>query len=688
MTTIKDIARISGVSHGTVSNVLNKRGNVSTEKIELVERAAKEMGFQLNTQAQLLRKGTHKLICVILPSLNRRRYLELYDVIVNEARNENYDVSLYITNNREAEEKKILELCYAQHATCIVCVSSIKDGEGVFQSNIRHIFVDRKPKCIPDNSLYVGFDFKSAAIDIFENIQESKSESIVFIAGEYSLTDKIDFSEQLREMSKKNKIVYEVVEGNEAMLYRSLFFRNEEHQKLHAIVCVDREVKEIVERVIEMTDKQHVRVYSLTYADLFYDSNCSYYEMDYRKLGKLVYENITTTQTKSMIRSGKLVVTHQQEIQSEKNIKILMLDSPTATAIKSLLPIVKKERGLNVEVDLFSYDEMYTLLCSSISLEYDLIRLDLAWVNLFADKIYYDLSGNSRIEQLKKSIREHVPPVYFSTTKKECMIPLDTCTQVLYYRKDLFEDASLQRAYYEQTKELLKIPETMRDFDQISKFFSRNINKNSPVEYGCTVVCGANDVLSADIMPRILEQGITFEKYGDEFDFRSSKLNTVIDQYVENIPFGHSKETRLWSEAATTFCEGKAAMMIIFSNHGVNLMNTNDSKVKGKIGVAQIPGKHPLLGGGVLGICEESNKKEEALDFLEWLYSEEIICKLIFLGAIVPSNYMNSNYKIIENYPWLESFDESYQSGSRTYDSFDLMDLEAKLGAYIRTKIK
>ena len=62
MPTIKDIAARAGVSHGAVSNVLNKRGNVSAEKIQLVEQAARELGYQLNAQAAGRR--TYMLVCM------------------------------------------------------------------------------------------------------------------------------------------------------------------------------------------------------------------------------------------------------------------------------------------------------------------------------------------------------------------------------------------------------------------------------------------------------------------------------------------------------------------------------------------------------------------------------------------------------------------------------------------------
>jgi DNA-binding LacI/PurR family transcriptional regulator len=68
MATIKDIAKLAGVSQGTVSNVLNGKGIVSSKKILLVEEAARTLGYTINQKAKLLRKGSSKTIALILPT--------------------------------------------------------------------------------------------------------------------------------------------------------------------------------------------------------------------------------------------------------------------------------------------------------------------------------------------------------------------------------------------------------------------------------------------------------------------------------------------------------------------------------------------------------------------------------------------------------------------------------------------
>lgn len=56
MPTIKDIAKEAGVAQGTVSNVLNGRGNVSSDKIILVEQACAKLGYTMNQRAKTLRQ--------------------------------------------------------------------------------------------------------------------------------------------------------------------------------------------------------------------------------------------------------------------------------------------------------------------------------------------------------------------------------------------------------------------------------------------------------------------------------------------------------------------------------------------------------------------------------------------------------------------------------------------------------
>ena len=65
--TIMDIARLTGLSKGTVDRVLHNRGEVSKKSYAAVMKAIQELGYEPNVYASLLAKGGSHLIAVFMP---------------------------------------------------------------------------------------------------------------------------------------------------------------------------------------------------------------------------------------------------------------------------------------------------------------------------------------------------------------------------------------------------------------------------------------------------------------------------------------------------------------------------------------------------------------------------------------------------------------------------------------------
>ena len=78
MATLKDVAKLAGVSYGTVSNVLNGNGKVSSAKIMAVQQAAQALGYVMNGRAKSLREGRSSRLAVVLPNLHHAQYSDFY----------------------------------------------------------------------------------------------------------------------------------------------------------------------------------------------------------------------------------------------------------------------------------------------------------------------------------------------------------------------------------------------------------------------------------------------------------------------------------------------------------------------------------------------------------------------------------------------------------------------------------
>ncbi|WP_373789885.1 LacI family DNA-binding transcriptional regulator, partial [Bacteroides heparinolyticus] len=64
--TIKDIARMAGVSAGTVDRVLHNRGDVSHASMEKVQKVLDEIDYQPNVFAiGLAAKKRYRIVCII-----------------------------------------------------------------------------------------------------------------------------------------------------------------------------------------------------------------------------------------------------------------------------------------------------------------------------------------------------------------------------------------------------------------------------------------------------------------------------------------------------------------------------------------------------------------------------------------------------------------------------------------------
>lgn len=109
MTTIRDVARLAGVSSSTASLTFSKSDRVSSETAQKVWAAAKELGYRPNPLAQSLKRGRTNLIGIVVGDLSNPFFGILLKEIERHAKRAGYNVLVAESDADPEQELSVLD---------------------------------------------------------------------------------------------------------------------------------------------------------------------------------------------------------------------------------------------------------------------------------------------------------------------------------------------------------------------------------------------------------------------------------------------------------------------------------------------------------------------------------------------------------------------------------------------------
>ena len=391
MATIKDIAREAGVSHGTVSNVLNRTGKVSSDKIARVEAAAKRLGYRANIQAQILKSGHGKKVALVLPSIDVRQWFSFYDSLRYELSDALIDLKLYVTDDIEQIEKNCLARIEEDRPSLIIACSSLEDTV-FYPEDIPAVFIDRLPQHRREIHFFAGFSHYNAGADIGRYLMKRNRQKIAVFGSSERHYDYHMFSMGLNDVcgTRCSSTFYgsdfRFIMGTAVQL-------SSEAGRFDAIIAMDNNRAEALRKANRYTRTSGFpEILSLSDNTMFGDDGFVQYRMDYRKLGHIIAGmSVAFIDEGNGLKDIRLDNSgFQEQLHFSRNegdaLRLLALESPASDALLRLVPEFRRSTGIDVEIDCLQYDRLYNAVKEGEGIDrYDLVRVDMAWLPEIAE---------------------------------------------------------------------------------------------------------------------------------------------------------------------------------------------------------------------------------------------------------------------------------------------------------------
>lgn len=239
--TIKDVAKLAGVSISTVSRVMNDSKPVSPEARRKVLDAIKKLDFKPNELARSLVMRRSNLIGVVVKDIDISYMAEVVRGVEEIGRMYNYDILLASTYGDIELEKRMINFMFTKQVEGIVLISeNIKPEVVYLLKNQRIPYVQIDKFYDYNNTCAVTIDYSDAASKMTEYLISKGHKNILFVK-EYqnSLIGQEKLQGYKRVMEKNDfyssEITVDGVTDKEGYKYGEEIWKAVEHQNITAV---------------------------------------------------------------------------------------------------------------------------------------------------------------------------------------------------------------------------------------------------------------------------------------------------------------------------------------------------------------------------------------------------------------------------------------------------------------------
>lgn len=679
MVTIKDVARKAGVSVSTVSNVINKKNSVGKDIVDRVRHAIDELNYYPNMLASNLKSSKVKFVGLILPRLEGL-YTQIVDGIISELQGTDVQLIIKKTDDFKNIESAMIEELVMLGVRGIFLITCDKDNtvnfDKIQRAGIPIVFIDRK---VSGNYISITFNNRNYIYEVTKNLlKETPKPKILLVTGPREFSNEVDcingYLDACKEVEAEVNMVN--VPLNKQQAFSELLnYINHLTIMPQNIIASSQIIAGTCKEILALLDYKNVKIFSLDGDDWFSLSGAESNIRIHRnaiKCGEIAAKEMLEC-ISNTINIKKDIILPIEKYKEEnyfysgkkEKIKLLAVTGLTVDAIIHLLPNFTNEFGIEVDLDICkNHEELYSKIIHNgmqSSNEYDIFMIDYLWTEDFTNRGYlYNMRAivekdndgflDNFIPFVRHNLIDSLGSIY--------AIPVAVGSQMLLYRKDLFEDTDIKRDFFDLCGIELNEPKTWSEFNIIARFFTRSENSNSPLKYG-TCLMGYNPQgLIEEFIPRLwAHKGHLFEN--GKLEICSSRCEKALLNLCNSYKYSYPDvSSYMETEQMQEFSKGETAMVNTYSIHIPSIYNVQLEKLVDSLGVCMLPGKVSMKGEWQMAINNISSKKEESFCFIKWMTSNKLCIHSTALGGFVPKKRVLNNKELETIYPWNKNIND------------------------------